>query len=154
MGQRSRAFKIVKVPEHMSSLFGYCAYKFSRRITYGLEPTATASFWMLVFPGGWGSGGGAGGVCAVGPSWYPQCPGWETHLALATGANTLLLAYPCLVLWLCSPVTFLAWLFLTLAWFDPRFGICALVLKGCLFTDPGQFTRVWQCSLGPKCQRG
>ena len=55
-------------------------------------------------------------------NWYSQGPGYETRPVLAIGASTLFLTYPCLLLWLCSQVTLLAWLFLTLAWFDLRFG--------------------------------
>lgn len=54
-------------------------------------------------------------------NWYAPGPGHETRPILAIGANTLYLT--CLLLWLCSQVTLLARLFLTLAWFDLRFGL-------------------------------
>ena len=63
-----------------------------------------------------------GVVCGVRRNWYSQCPGSETHLALAIEANSFLLRYPCCLLWLCSQGPFLMWLFLTLLWFDRRFG--------------------------------
>lgn len=39
MDHRHRASKIVKVPEHMHSLFRYCAYKDSRRTMHAWRPS-------------------------------------------------------------------------------------------------------------------
>lgn len=54
--------------------------------------------------------------------WLGDLPG------LSHWSKYFLALYPYLVLWLCSPVTLLAWLFLTFQWFELRFGFCALVL--------------------------
>ena len=56
------------------------------------------------------------------------------------GAKPLLLVHPYLVVWLCSLVTFLAWLFLTLVWFDLRFDfVLSVTQAGALEFDD----RIW-----------
>lgn len=103
--------------------------RFQKNKAWPTDP-ATPLFGCWCFQGvkkrgwGWGGGGEMGwvecGVCFR-PNWYSQCsarrPSW-----LWPWANTLLLVCPHLIVWLCSPVTSLASLFLTLAWFDLRFG--------------------------------
>ena len=106
----------------MQSLCILCMWGFQENKTWPEDP-ATVWVWMAVLARGWGvRGGWVSGSTDI-PRALARRPTWLWPLG-----QILLPIYPCLLLCLCSKGTLLAWLFLTLAWFDLQDWICALLL--------------------------